>query len=130
MTDKCSPIKVVRHDVNSSTQTRTSSGVLKVVQLADNTSLDNKNEGLDEDFVQCSPEFLQNQPVPVDDDNYYRFSTNFVTPPLKKTSSQPHGHGAVVQVRITGHDNFLDDYITFRFPHYRTTSLLPLQWKT
>ncbi|XP_065892300.1 uncharacterized protein [Dysidea avara] len=108
LADKSSPVKVVRHDVSSSSQTKTSSGVLKVVQYGNNTSLDDKNEGVnfeDENFhVHSPPAFLQNQPAFIDDDNYYRFSTNFVSPPLRKTSANPHSRGAVVQVRSSSDD--------------------------
>ena len=107
MTDKSSPVKVVRHDVGSSSQTKTSSGVLKVVQHGD--KIDDKNQNFENEsfHVGSPPAFLQNQPAFIDDDNYCRFSTNFVSPPLRKIPSQPHGRGAVIQVLVTEGNDFV-----------------------
>jgi len=109
ITDRSSPVKVVRHDVGSSSQTKTSTGVLKVVQCGDNTSLDDKID--DESFHVSGPPpaFLQDQPAFINDndDNYCRFSTNFISPPLRRVPSQPHGRGTGIQVLVTEGDHFV-----------------------
>ena len=82
---KTSPVKVVRHDINDSVQTRSSSGAMKVVQSSstragqaiDVLNMDN------ESFHTPTPLSFDNSKFNDDDDNY-RFTTNFVTPPLRR----------------------------------------------
>ena len=81
---KTSPVKVVRHDINDSVQTRSSSGAMKVVQSSstragqaiDVLNMDN------ESFHTPTPLSFDNSKF--NDDDNYRFTTNFVTPPLRR----------------------------------------------
>ena len=92
-----SPFKVVRHDISDSVQTRTSSGVMTVVQST-NTSADQTIEKQDETVLNVDDDSSFHTPTAstfndkFDDDTHYRFSTNFVTPPLRrgrKLTSKP-----------------------------------------
>ena len=91
-----SPVKVVRHDVTDSVQTRGSGGVMTVVQSV-NTTTDQTTEKQDETVLNMDDDQSFHTPTPFTfndkfDDANYRFSTNFVTPPLrrvKKSTSKP-----------------------------------------
>ena len=85
-----SPVKVVRHDKNDSVQTRSSSGVMRVVQSA-SAGANEIAEDLDETVVNVDDEsfhdavaFSFSNNDSVDDNAAWRFSTNFVTPPFKR----------------------------------------------
>jgi len=86
-----SSVKVIRHDINDSVQTKSSSGVVRVVQSA-SAGANKSAEGLDETLVNPDGDenfhnaesFSFTSSNKFDDDPFCRFSTNFVTPPLRQ----------------------------------------------
>ena len=83
-----SPVKVVRHDISDSVQTRSSSGIVRVVQSA-SAGANETIEDLDETVVKLDDESWHNAATFSFNDNFDdnatgRFTTNFVTPPLKQ----------------------------------------------
>ena len=83
-----SPVKVVRHDISDSVQTRSSSGIVRVVQSA-SAGANETIEDLDEIVVKVDDESWHNAATFSFNDNFDdnatgRFTTNFVTPPLKQ----------------------------------------------
>ena len=85
-----SPVKVVRHDISDSVQTRSSSGIVRVVQSA-SAGANETIEDLDETVVKVDDESWHNAATfsfsksdNFDDNATGRFTTNFVTPPLKR----------------------------------------------
>lgn len=88
-----SPVKVVRHDISDSVQTKSNSGVVRVVQSASTVANKAADDSLDKTFLNVDDDdesfhnaaslfFLNSNKF--DDDATCRFSTNFVTPPLRR----------------------------------------------
>ena len=80
-----SPVKVVRHDISDSVQTQTSSGVMTVVQST-NSRVDQTIEKQDDTVLNMDNDSFHT-PTPFTFNDKFdndRFSTNFVTPPLRR----------------------------------------------
>ena len=78
-----SPVKVVRHDITDSVQTRSSNGAVTVVQST--TTRAGQTIGvlnMNNESFHTPTSFSFDNKFNDDDDNY-RFTTNFVTPPLR-----------------------------------------------